>query len=245
MKHYLTIATTLLAITTVTNGFTATPQRAFSRTSSLKVSASTDVPIVITGKNIEVTPALADYVNDKLGKTLGKLSSVQGAVMECDVSLSVNKNPKVKLGHSAEVTTSLKGTTIRSKEETHDMYASIDLVTDRLARKLRQYKERRLDGYHGGPHMGENIADVLNAIDQVEEETEEEVFIDPEAPEITKIKSFDLSKAISVQEAIFALDYIDHDFYVFRDAETNEISVVYKRNAGGIGLIQPQQESQS
>lgn len=52
--------------------------------------------------------------------------------------------------------------------------------------------------------------------------------------------SFDLGTPISLQEAIFALDYIDHDFYVFRDLETNEINVVYKRNAGGIGLIQPQ-----
>ncbi len=53
--------------------------------------------------------------------------------------------------------------------------------------------------------------------------------------------SFDLSKPISIKEAIFALDYIDHDFYVFRDEETNEVSVVYKRNAGGVGLIQPEQ----
>ena len=55
------------------------------------------------------------------------------------------------------------------------------------------------------------------------------------------VSSFDLSAPMSVEEAIFALDYIDHDFYVFRDTATNEISVVYKRNAGGIGLIQPQQ----
>lgn len=53
--------------------------------------------------------------------------------------------------------------------------------------------------------------------------------------------SFDLSKPISIKEAIFALDYIDHDFYVFRDEESNDVSVVYKRNAGGVGLIQPEQ----
>lgn len=53
--------------------------------------------------------------------------------------------------------------------------------------------------------------------------------------------SFDLSSPIPIKEAIFALDYIDHDFYVFRDEETNEVSVVYKRNAGGVGLIQPEQ----
>jgi hypothetical protein len=58
---------------------------------------------------------------------------------------------------------------------------------------------------------------------------------------ICKWISFDLSKPISIKEAIFALDYIDHDFYVFRDEETNEVSVVYKRNAGGVGLIQPEQ----
>jgi putative sigma-54 modulation protein len=99
----------------------------------------------------------------------------------------------------------------------------------------------------GGPHIGENLANVMN--DQPEDEdtkspvasSEDESFIDPYEPVVTKIKSFDLSKPISVKEAIFALDYIDHDFYVFRDEETNEISVVYKRNAGGVGLIQPSQ----
>lgn len=166
--------------------------------------------------------------------------------MECDVHLSVNKNPKVKAAHKAEVTTSLKGTVIRTSEASPDMYASIDLVADRLARKLRKYKERRQEGYHGGPKMGENIANVLDSL--AEEEVEDEVvvadeeFIDSEAPTVTKIKSFDLSKSISVDEAIFALDYIDHDFYVFRDTESGDVSVVYKRNSGGVGLIQPQQE---
>ena len=60
-------------------------------------------------------------------------------------------------------------------------------------------------------------------------------------PTFVSLPSFDLSNAISVKEAIFALDYIDHDFYVFRDEETSEVSVVYKRNAGGVGLIQPEQ----
>lgn len=97
----------------------------------------------------------------------------------------------------------------------------------------------------GGPNIGENMANVLNE-EELEEESSTETppsedYIDPYEPVVTKIKSFDLSKPISVKEAIFALDYIDHDFYVFRDEETNEISVVYKRNAGGVGLIQPSQ----
>lgn len=64
--------------------------------------------------------------------------------------------------------------------------------------------------------------------------------VDPYAPKVTKTKSFDLSKPTSLEEAIFALDYVDHDFYFFRNEATNELNVVYKRNAGGIGLIQPQ-----
>ena len=142
------------------------------------------------------------------------------------------------------------------------------------AMKLRKYKERRLNGYHGGPKMGENLADVLNSIEVEDESAEDDDYTDPEQTVVTKVKrwddcswstwsngvigvilnfccadpsssipilSFDLSSAISVKEAIFALDYIDHDFYVFRDEETNAISVVYKRNAGGVGLIQPEQ----
>lgn len=173
---------------------------------------------------------------------MGKLAS-SGVVQDTDVHLTVNKNPKVKEGHKAEIVTSVKGTVIRCAEESPDMYASIDIVTDRLARKLLQYKERRLEGFHGGPNMGENLAEVLNSLEDlngVSEATETEEFVDPETPSVTKVKSYDLSTPISIEEAIFALDYVDHDFYVFRDADTKEINVVYKRNAGGFGLIQPE-----
>lgn len=78
--------------------------------------------------------------------------------------------------------------------------------------------------------------------DEDDSTTVEDDFIDPEGEvNITKVKSFDLSKAVSVKEAVFGLDYVDHDFYVFRNEDTNEINVVYKRNAGGVGLIEPQQ----
>jgi len=207
------------------------------------MSSPVKVPITISGDNIDLTPALSDYVNQKVERTVGKLSSVS-AVSNCDVFLTVNKNPKVESSHTAEVVTSIKGTTFRVAESSPDMYASIDLVANRLARKLRKYKERRLNGYHGGPNMGENLADVLNSIEVEDDEPadeEDESFIDPEQAVITKVKSFDLGTPISIKEAIFALDYIDHDFYVFRDEESSEVSVVYKRNAGGVGLIQPEQ----
>jgi len=195
----------------------------------------------ITGNNLELTPALNDYVTTKLDKVIGKLSNT-GLIEGCSVHLTVNKNPSVKDSNTAEVVTSVKGTVIRCAEESPDMYASIDFVTDRLARKLVKYKERRLDGYHGGSNMGEQLADALNEIgaDDEDDVAPTDEFVDPEAPVVTKIKSYDLSKTISLEEAVFALDYVDHDFYVYRDAESNEVSVVYKRNAGGYGLIQPQ-----
>mmetsp|Transcript_19049 Transcript_19049/g.22752 ORF Transcript_19049/g.22752 Transcript_19049/m.22752 type:complete len:251 (-) Transcript_19049:333-1085(-) len=221
----------------------------FTNTITQRMSSSDDANYVITGNNLDLSPALSDYVNTKLDKVVGKLSN-SGLIEGCSVHLTVNKNPSVKDCNKAEVVTSVKGTVIRCAEESPDMYASIDFVTDRLARKLVKYKERRLDGYHGGPNMGENLAEVLNELDESDEsklaqldavlEEEAEEYIDPEAPVVTKVKSYDLSKPISLEEAVFALGYVDHDFYVYRDAESNEISVVYKRNAGGYGLIQPQ-----
>jgi len=149
---------------------------------------------------------------------------------------------QVEEPHKAEIVTSLKGTVIRCAEESADMYKSIDEVCDRLNRKLVKYKERRLEGFHGGKSMSEDLADALNAVEvSGEDGAAVEDFVDPDAPTITKVKSYDLSKKISVQEAVFALDYVDHDFYVFRNDEDGEINVVYKRNAGGVGLIQPSQ----
>jgi putative sigma-54 modulation protein len=223
---------------------------------------SSGVPIVVSGTNIDVTEALKAHVRKKMEKVVGKLAS-SGLIRECNVHLTVTKNPEVTNSHAAEVTTYLKGTTIRSTMATPDMYGSIDLVSSKLARKLAKYKDRRIKGFHGGANMGQQLADILEEISLAVEEDEDDDNMETEdyddysdnndeqsfmwasatdvPPGITRIKSFDLSKPQSLKEAIFALDYIDHDFYVFRDAATDLISVVYKRDAGGIGLIQPQQ----
>ena len=88
--------------------------------------------------------------------------------------------------------------------------------------------------------MGDDLMAALEALEALEDSVVvEEEFVDPEAPTITKVNSFDLEKPVSVQEAVFALDYVDHDFYVFKNEETDKITVVYKRNTNGIGLIEP------
>lgn len=234
--------TTLIAASAITCATAFAPQMPLhSRmaTSTSLAMSTENVSYVISGNNIDITASLDDYVTKKLDKIVGKLSS--SAIQECDVHLSVNKNPKVKEGHTAEVVAYLTGTVIRCAETTPDMYASIDNVTDRLAAKLRKYKERRLDGFHGGPNMGENLAAVLDSLPDVDDAAiDEEEFVDPEAPVLTKVKSYDLTNPISIEEAIFALGYVDHPFFVFREKESNEINVVYKRNAGGYGLIGPE-----
>jgi len=241
--------TLLLGLVAVASAFTSKP--VFSSCKTLRMSstdtlssASTspqDVPIVITGKNIELTQAMVDYVKKKIGGPLSKLSS-NGAIRECDVHLSVSKNPKVKSGHRVEITTNMKGTTFHAKTESPDMYESVDSAAHALYRKLCRYKERKLQGWHGGDSLADDILEALQDLEEEQlEQTDksEEDFLDPEAPVITKIKSYDLTKPISLKEAVFALDYIDHDFYVFRNEETDEINVVYKRNVGGVGLVQP------
>ena len=148
-----------------------------------------------------------------------------------------------------EVVTDIKGTTIICKNESPDMYESIDMAAHALMRKLVKYKNRRNDGFHGGANMG---ADLKAALDALEEEEEAELahndddafFFEqatqPYKPTVTPVKSFQLDRPISLEEAIFALDYVDHDFYVFRNEATNEINVVYKRHTGGIGLVGPE-----
>lgn len=160
---------------------------------------------------------------------------------------------QVKDGHRVDLTAILKGLTVHCKEETSDMYTSIDAAASALSSKLRKYRARRMEGWHAGNKMGEDLMNALE-VAGLDEETDitakvslEERneafsrigdFIDPEAPNIMKVNSFDLEHAISVKEAIFALDYVDHDFFVFKNEETGKPTVIYKRNAGGIGLIE-------
>ena len=147
---------------------------------------------------------------------------------------------QIKESDQVEIVTNLKGTTFVCTHTSPDMYNSIDQAAHALQRKLVKYKERRQDGWHGGAAMGDDLLAALEAMEaDAQIEAEEEEFVDPEAPTITKVNSFDLEKPVSVQEAVFALDYVDHDFYVFKNEATDKITVVYKRNGGGIGMIEP------
>jgi putative sigma-54 modulation protein len=194
---------------------------------------------------VELTGPLTDYVNKKIGHTLEKLGA---PVTKVDVHLSVNKNPRISEGHVAEVTTFAKGFVIRATEKSESMYASVDLVADRLARKLRKYKERVVHSRRARASTSDLAAaaeemweDALpNGVTDVADEYSDNVV--PQADmSVVKEKKFPMPPC-TVEDAVTCLDFLDHDFYVFRNAETSEINVVYKRNHGGVGLIQPERD---
>ena len=133
------------------------------------------------------------------------------------------------------------GPTIVCHDASPDMYASVDACAAALARKLRQYKERRRAFARGDEDdlwlpPDDDDDENMEMTDRTEEE---DPWADPEQPRIMPVHSFQLDKPISVEEAVFALDYVDHDFYVFRNEATGEINVVYRRHTGGVGLVAP------
>ncbi|MBO6975172.1 MAG: ribosome-associated translation inhibitor RaiA [Prochlorococcus marinus CUG1435] len=190
--------------------------------------------ILIHGKNLELTGALKEYTEAKIEKATHHYKDI---VKEADIHLSIEKNPRVSF-QTAEVTIFANGTVIRAEEKTENLYSSIDLVSNKLCRKLRKYKERNNKTIHNKQFKNKDSLPIesmeSNFLDKdfFKEGTEASL---PE-PSI-KNKYFEMTP-ISSDEARKQLDLIDHDFYVFRNKKNNELQVIYKRNHGGYGLIQ-------
>ncbi len=158
-------------------------------------------------------------------------------VQEADVHLSVARNPSTPQ-QTAEVTVFVNGTVIRAQERSENLYASIDLVSNKLSRQLRRYKERHSDHHHSPGHSASltpSTESVLNdsAIDGSLLEGKEAHLPNPGV----RRKYFTMTP-MNADEARHQLELIDHDFYLFRDKKTKELQVIYKRNHGGYGIIQ-------
>ncbi|GJQ11588.1 hypothetical protein GpartN1_g3379.t1 [Galdieria partita] len=223
---------------------------------SMKTSEDAVKLLVVTGNNIELTDALHKYVEEKVGKAISKYIHF---IVKVEVHLSVAHNPSIKLRHTAEVTVFARKHVVRASESAETMYAAIDLVSDITERKLQRYKERSHGPVHG-PKTSEIAASSIPGSDPVtrkpstmDEENEwkeladkysNDNLLDTLSPEekVVKRKSFPVPRQ-TVAEAVLCLEYIDHDFYVFRNSETGEVNIVYKRNHGGVGLIVPERES--
>ena len=172
--------------------------------------------ITISGRNIELTEGLKQAVEEKLSK-LEKFFKPDTDVY---VTLSVEKDRQ-----KIEVTIPAKGHVIRSEQVSNDMYVSIDLVEEVIERQLRKYKNKLID-------KEQNAAQLSKAF------IEEEVF-DEEEIEIIRSKRFAI-KPMDPEEACVQMELLGHNFFVFRNADTDEVNVVYKRKSKSYGLIEPE-----
>lgn len=186
--------------------------------------------ILIEGKNIELTGALKDYVKDKLSRLRKHYEHI---IKDHDirVKLSTAKNPRITNHSITEVTIFLDGKIIRSEHASEDMYASIDLVADKLERQLHKYKDKvyRSLQHKERPLPNPELTGVLLESGNNKHSYE---------GKIIKSKKFRL-QPLTPEEATEQLDLISHDFYVFINSGTNEINTIYRRKDGDYGLIEP------
>ncbi|MBE6065491.1 MAG: ribosome-associated translation inhibitor RaiA [Clostridium cochlearium] len=173
--------------------------------------------ITVTGKNIEVTNALRNVVEKKLEK----LDKYFKPDIEAQVTLSVEKNRQI-----IEVTIPFNGVILRGEEANEDMYASIDLVIDKLERQIRKQKTKLQKRMHGDSLRFQFIPDYEG--DKSKEESK-----------IVKTKRFAM-KPMSSEEAVLQMELIGHNFFVFENGDTGEVNVIYKRKDGNYGLIEPE-----
>ncbi|MBV1818754.1 ribosome-associated translation inhibitor RaiA [Clostridium cochlearium] len=173
--------------------------------------------ITVTGKNIEVTNALRNVVEKKLEK----LDKYFKPDVEAQVTLSVEKNRQI-----IEVTIPFNGVILRGEEANEDMYASIDLVIDKLERQIRKQKTKLQKRMHGDSLRFQFIPDYEG--DKSKEESK-----------IVKTKRFAM-KPMSSEEAVLQMELIGHNFFVFENGDTGEVNVIYKRKDGNYGLIEPE-----
>lgn len=193
--------------------------------------------LVIQGKNIEITDSIRDYVQQKIEKAVQHFHAL---TTEVDVHLSVARNPRISPKQTAEVTIYANGTVVRAEESTENLYASIDLVADKISRQLRKFKEKRKARTPLKTSEALDSTAVASDAANVEELLQNRT---PELPEeVVRTKYFAMPP-MTVAQALEQLELVDHDFYVFRNAETGEINVIYERNHGGYGVIQPRQPS--
>lgn len=171
---------------------------------------------IIIGKNIDVTPGLRTAVEDKIGK----LEKYFTPETEVHVTLSVEKDRQ-----KIEVTIPVKGNIIRSEQVSNDMYVSIDLVEEIIERQLKKYKNKLVDKQQGSNFFKQEYID--------------KEYTDEDDVKIIRSKKFDI-KPMYPEDACVQMELLGHNFFVFCNAETDQVNVVYKRKGGTYGLIEPE-----
>jgi len=175
----------------------------------------------VKGKNVEVSDTIRRYAEEKMRK----LDRLLHELTQVELELRVERNPSIAANQVAEATIWTKGPTLRAREASSDMKASIDELTEKLLRQVEHYKAKR----RGRQARGNGIPPG-GPMSIPDDET---------GPQIVKTKQFSV-KPMSAEEAVLQLELIGHDFFVFRSDESGEVNVIYRRHDGGYGLIEPQ-----
>ncbi|MHB1018356.1 MAG: ribosome hibernation-promoting factor, HPF/YfiA family [Coriobacteriia bacterium] len=173
--------------------------------------------MIVKGRRMEVTPAIREYAEEKVGRVAKILDSM---LMNAEVELYTERNRSIEKGQIAEVTIYTKGPTIRAKEAASDLYAAIDLVSEKLERQVRKYKTKVVDRHTKGAPMPAPVVEPL----------------EEEEPAIVKTKVLE-SKPMSPEEAMLQMELLGHDFFVFRAEDGEGTNVLYRRHDGDYGLI--------
>jgi len=174
----------------------------------------------VKGKNLEVSDSIRRYAEEKMRKLERQLH----AQTQVELELCVERNPSIALNQVAEATVWTKGPTLRAREASTDMKASIDQLTLKLLRQIEHYRakrSRRQSRGNGIPSGGSMSTDEMTPL------------------KIVKTKQFAV-KPMSAEEAVLQLELVGHDFFVFRNEASDEVNVIYRRRGGGYGLIEPQ-----
>lgn len=182
----------------------------------------------IRGENIEVTQAIREYAEKKIAKIERYFKGAPDSTVYVNAKIYPNRDAKV------EVTIPLKNLTLRAEESSQDLYGSIDLVVDKLERQVRKYKTK-INRKSRGTGLSEIVADVPL------EENGVEVQEDDVELKIVRNKRLEV-KPMSAEEAVLQMEMLGHSFFLYEDAETSEISLVYGRRKGSYGLIEISQE---
>ncbi len=171
----------------------------------------------ITGRNMEVSSSLREAIEEKLGK----LEHYFTPTTEVIVTLSIQRGEQ-----KIEVTIPIKGGIIRAEESSNDMYVSIDLVEEVIERQVRRYKKKIIDRKQSAQSFSQLF---LEAEEPVEDED----------IHIVKTKRFGM-KPMFPEDACIEMELLGHSFYMFLNAETEQVNVVYKRKGNTYGLIEPE-----
>ncbi len=182
--------------------------------------------INIKSRHFDLTNSLKEHIEEKIQKITKHFNQI----IEVEVELIVEKNPSISENQTVEVTLFTRGPVMRAKESSQDMYASVDMVIDKIERQVEKYKGKI---YHSNNKASSHLTGIKL-------HHSEEIKFD--RPRIVKTKRFEL-KPMTPEEATLQLENLGHDFYVFTNSETDEVNVLYKRRDKNYGLIEPSYRS--